>query len=501
MNKNTHTMLLGIDIGQSACKVSALSTDGRLLSSRSAGYPTSRPRPGWVEQDPSHWLDAVQIACRELIALHPDATVVGIGVTSATHNAVLLNSRGLPIRPAILLADTRAAEEAAELDGRLGDYLLATTRNRVTAGWTFPQLCWVAKHEPEAWATLERVVFAKDYARQALTGDDATDWIDAEGSLLLNVARRTWDDDLCGEVPLATGALPSLVAPSAVVGTTSSAALRFGLPEGIPVVAGCSDTAAEALAAGANDPGVGVVKLATAGNVNVVTASPRPSPNYFTYTHPLDGLAYHSFGTNSAASARDWLQQLLGMTGALDYPALDAELTTTPPGAEGLLFHPYLNGERAPVFDPALRASFLGLSFRHTRAHLVRAVLEGVALSLADCASVGARSGIKAREWRLIGGGARSEAWAQIVADILARPVCRPVLTDASCGAALVAGVGAGVFSDLREAAAVTGDVKDRFAPVDARSQRYAELLELYRDARSALASAARGLQTIVFPD
>jgi xylulokinase len=491
-------MLIGIDIGQSSCKASALDIDGTLVASRTAAYPTSRPRPGWVEQDPDDWLVAVRTACGELLAALSHARVEAVACTSATHNAVLLDEHDRPVRPCILLSDTRAAADAEAVGRELGDVVLERTRNRPTAGWTLPQLRWLAREEPDVWRRVRRVVFAKDYVRSRLTGDFVTDWIDAEGSLLLDAHRRVWDERLCAQVPIAVETLPSIVAPAAVVGTTSGGAL--GLPDGIPVVAGCSDTAAEAFAAGANRDGAVIVKLATAGNVNVVCRDASPSPVYFTYSHLVPGLVYHTFGTNSAAASRAWLQEILGATSSADYEALDEQVARIPPGADGLLFHPYLNGERAPVFDTTLRASLLGLSSAHGRAHIVRAVLEGVALSLADCADVARAHGLAVAEARLVGGGARSDVWAQIVADVLGCEVVRPQLADASAGAALLAGARTGVAGGLERAAALTDREGRRFVPDARHVERYRALLEVYRDARAAVAPISRSLHDLAYP-
>lgn len=487
-------LLLGIDLGGTSCKTTLLTLDGAVAGEARRPYPTHSPQPGWAEQDPADWIDAAAGACREVLAAAAGATVLAVGLSSATHNAVLLDGAGRPVRRAILLNDLRAAPQAARLEALAGDRALAVGRNRLTAGWTLPQLRWVVENEPAVWARVERVVFAKDHLRAQLTGDAVTDWIDAEGSLLLDAAARRWAADLCALVPVPPGALPEVVAPTHVAGAVrAEAADRFGLRAGTPVVTGCSDTAAEALACGANEAGDGIVKIATAGNVNVVTREPRPSPRYFTYTHPLAGLAYHTLGTNSAASCRDWLGTLLGGAGATH--ALEPAAAALPPGAEGLLFHPYLLGERAPVFDPALRASFVGLTLRHGPAHLLRAVLEGVALSLADCAEEARDIGF-GRSVKLVGGGARSPLWARIACDALGVALSLPALADASAGAALVAGLGAGALAE-RDVRAIAGRTAGRLEPDAAATATYGRLLGVYREAREALAGPVRALAAL----
>lgn len=433
--------------------------------------------------------------CRELTA-EVGTDVAAVAVTAATHNAVLLDRNGLPVRPCITLRDLRAAPQAERLDHEHRDEFMRRAGNRPTAGWTLPQLRWVAEHEPDIWARVARVTFAKDFVRASLTGDTATDWIDAEGSLLLHRETRRWDELLCGLVPVDPCALPEVVSPTAVTGRiTRKAARRTGLREGTPVVAGCSDTAAEALAAGAIEPEQGIVKIATSGNVNVVASRALPSPDHYTYSHLVEGLVYHSYGTSAAASAAAWLQKVVGAAGPAARARLEREAAAVPAGADGLLFQPYLYGERAPVFDPTLRASFLGLAAHHTRAHLMRAVMEGVALSLADCAGAMAAAGLPMRDARLVGGGARSALWSQLVTDALGVPLMVPPLADASAGAALVAGVGVGAFADAHAAGDSAGRQVAIMHPDPARRARYAELLELYRVARERIAPLARALQ------
>jgi xylulokinase len=237
------------------------------------------------------------------------------------------------------------------------------------------------------------------------------------------------------------------------------------------------------------------MKIASVGNLNVVTDTPRPSAVWFTYSYPAPGLHYHALGTNAAAAALTWLEGVLGADG--EFERLDIEAAGVPAGADGLLFHPYLSGERAPLFDTTLRASFIGLHAGHGRGHMVRAVLEGVALSLAECARVAAEAGIVAENLRLIGGGARSALWGGIAADALGRELVVPVLQEASAGAALIAGAGVGEFADAIEGARSVGGVAGRIEPDPARAAMYARLLELYRSSRDAIAPSARALRAL----
>jgi xylulokinase len=487
-------LLIGIDLGQTACKALALDPARGVVAVAARGYPTAQPRPGWAEQDPEDWLAAAAAACREVVTAR-DAPIVAVALTGATHSAVLIDAAGAAVRPCITLRDTRAGAEAERINRELGGELFTRARNRAGPDWTAPQLAWVRAHEADVWQRARGLLFAKDYVRYRLTGERNTDHIEAEGSLLLNAPARRWDPRLCAAVPVDPGWLPPLIAPGEPAGyVRHDMAASTGLTSGTPVFAGCSDTAAEALACGAVAPGQGIVKLATAGNLNVVSARPLPSPGYYCYSHLVADRVYHTYGTNSAAASREWLQRLLGAAEPADYERLDREAAHVAALAGGLLFHPYLYGERAPVFDASLRASFLGLRGSHGRAHMLRAVLEGVALSLAECAQAAQAAGLPAEELRIIGGGARSALWRQIVADVLGRPLLVPALSDGSAGAALLAGVGAGIFPDPIGAARAHSGVTERVDPDAGRAAAYSELLEVYREARALLAPVARRL-------
>lgn len=495
-------MLIGIDIGQSALKVTALLADGRVLGFAAEELATAHPAPGWVEQRPDDWIAAAGRACQALLALlRREGTaepVAAVGLSAATHHAVLLDEADRPLRPCILLSDGRAAAQARRLQDAHGPLILERARNVASSCWCLPQLVWVREQEPATWARVRRVLFAKDYLRLALTGEWATDRIDAEGSLLFDPTRGEWDADLCALAALPVSSLPPALSPTAISGRIDRRGADLtGLPAGTPVIAGCSDTAAEAFAAGACAPGQAVVKLATAGNVNLITDRPQPRPEWFTYSHPLPGLSYHALGTNSAATSLRWLRDVLRGEGEpITYAKLDAA-ATVPPGAGGVLFRPYLLGERAPHWDPDLRASFLGLRMEHGHGHLARAVLEGVALSLADCLGFIRSTSQVVDTARIIGGGARSPLWRQIVADVLGIVLAYPAHSDASSGAAMLAGIGAGTYASHHEAMLRAVRVDAEVQPDPALHAFYAELLAIFRDAQQRLAPIDHALTSL----
>lgn len=400
-------------------------------------YPTQNPGPGMAEQNPKDWVTATHEAIRALLNDVDATSVAGIGLSAATHHAVLFDSQMRPVRPCILLSDGRSADQAHRLDADHGDDILRLGRNRVTATWCLPQFVWLRENEPENWSSTRHILFSKDYVRLSLTGFYGTDLVDAQGSLLVNGETNNWDDTLCRLAGVSPTALPPIADPAEITSRISAAgAQQTGLIEGTPVIAGCSDTAIEALSAGAVSDGDVIVKLATAGNVNLITSDPRVSRDWITYSYPIPGLAYHTQGTNSAATSLSWWQQ---MTQAPIEELLAEAEENGNRSEDATLFHPYLLGERSPHWNPDLRASLTGISASTTRADITRAVLQGVAYSLKDCfeAYGGRLDGVT--HAAIIGGGARSALWRDLVADTLGIELIYPPLADASYGAALLA--------------------------------------------------------------
>ncbi len=502
MKNPAQDALLGIDLGTGGCKITLLDARGRILAGGFEEYPTAHPQPGWAEQDPADWRAAVAGILQGLRArgAWDSVRIRALAVTGSTHNAVLLDAHLEPVRPVIMWTDQRSGAECADLERMAGDSIFAATHHCPAPTWTLPQLLWLKRHEPEVLGRAAHLVFVKDYLRLLLTGELATDHIDAQGSLLYDVRARRWSGELCSLAGIPPAWLPPLADPPAVVGRVTAAAAReMGLPEGVPVVAGASDSAVEDYAAGAVEPGQCVVKLATAGNVNVMTAAPAPHRLTLTYSHVVPGLWYTVSATNAAAVCLRWFRDAFldgAPAGPRDslYAVLDREAAGSPPGARGLFFHPYLQGERSPYWDPALRASFTGAALSHRRGDFARAVMEGVGFSLLDCRRVIDGLGLPIDSLRLIGGGAKSALWSQIICDMFGRPLARPESCDAAFGAALLAGVGAGVFADERDAAARCVRLRDTLEPDPGRRDRYAALFPTYRDIQRALAPVYAGL-------
>jgi len=405
------------------------------------GYPLSTPKPGWAEQDPEDWWRAAEAALAEL----PGAPA-SIGFSGQMHGLVALDEQERVLRPAILWNDQRPAQECAEIEERLGlQRLIELTGNRALTGFTAPKLLWIRRHEPEVYARIRHVLLPKDYVRLRLEGRHAIDAADASGTLLFDVANRRWSEEVCAALDIPTEWLPP-VHESTEVGAAG-------------------DQAAGALGVGVAAPGPLSVVLGTSGVVFAALRDYRPEPQarVHTFCHAVPGT-WHAMGVMlSAAGSLAWLH---GALGSPPYDELLRAAAAWPPGTEGLLFQPYLAGERTPHADPDARGAFVGLTLRHDRGALARAVLEGVAYGLRDCLELLRGVGVEARVGRVSGGGARGELWLEIVASVLGLPLERTAAEEgAAYGAALLGGVAAGVFADAHEAVAACVRVRDSIEP------------------------------------
>lgn len=497
-------LFLGIDLGAGSLKATLVDGSGRIIGAASAEVATAAPKTGWSEQNPEDWTRAMIAAVPAAIAAaggRPER-IAAISFSAGAHTAVLVGKNGEVQRPAILWNDQRSGAESHELDERHGEVILATGGNRVSPTWTLPQLLWLNRHEPESIRQVRRVYVAKDWLRAQLTGDWTTDRTDAVGTLLYDIDTGKWSPFLCELAGISPEILPRVVEPSAQTGVTGgSVAEACGLPTGIAVICGTSDTSVEAFGGGARAAGDATVKLATAATVSVVSAEGRPSRNLIHYPYLMPDLWYTITGTNSCASAHRWLRDRFfvhpGEAPHMAFDRMEAAAAETAAGSEGLIFHPYLAGERAPHWDPLLRADFLGITARHEAGHFVRALYEGIAFSLRDCRDLFTSEGQVIGSARLVGGGTRSRLWCQIVADVLGIEIRVPENNDASYGAALLAAVGGGGFPDF--ATVPRGGAGEAvFAPVPHRTHLYDELFGLYRQSHAAMAPIYHALPDIL---
>jgi xylulokinase len=422
--------VIGLDVGTTAVKAIALDADGAVAARAEESYVLSTPRPGWAEQDPDDWVRAAE---RALAALGAEGEPVGF--SGQMHGLVALGADDVPLRPAILWNDQRTAAECAEIERRLGlERLVRLTGNRALTGFMAPKLLWLRTHEPDVYARVRSVFLPKDYVRLKLFGERVIDVADASGTLLFDVAARRWSEEV-----LAALELPGEWLPPA-----------YESPE----VAGAGDQAAAALGVGVVGPGPVSVVLGTSGVVFGVLERFRADPQarVHVFCHAVPGT-WHAMGVMlSAAGSLQWLRDALWPDAAWD--ELLAEAAAEPAGCEGLLFAPYLAGERTPHADPDARGAFVGLSLRHRRGSLVRAVLEGVAYGLRDSLELLRELGVRPEVGRASGGGARSELWRRIVASALGLPLETTAAEEGSAyGAALLAGCRSGAFADPGEAA------------------------------------------------
>lgn len=480
--------LLGVDLGAGSLKASIIRPDGSLAGEASAAVTTAIPHFGWSEQDPEEWYRAFATAVPaaiEAAAIAPQE-IAGIGLSAGAHIPVLLDKDDRVIRPAILWNDQRSAAEARELHEAAGEEIIRTSLNRVNPTWSLAMLKWLKRHEPEKMARVAKLMIAKDYLRFRLTGTWETDFSDVIGALMADAETRGWSKDLCALIDWPLDTLPPVVEPQQVVGgVLARAAADTGLAAGTPVVCGSNDTTVEFFGVGAVTPGMGAIKLATAGVLFLAADRPVVNPPISCYPHILAGMYYTATGTNSCASAHRWVRdQIFGETGFQQMDELAAGIA---PGSEGLLFHPYLQGERAPYWDPQLRANFLGLTMRHTKAHFARATYEGIAFSIRDLVEQAKGFGQSMGTVKLLGGGSKSATWRQILADVTGLTIERPGNGDASFGAALVAGIGVGFFKDGRDAVARCVTTLERNEPDAGRQALYDELYAIYREATQRL--------------
>ena len=497
MNKG-EKILLGIDFGTGGCKVTAVRAScGETVAEASVEYHTEHARDGWSEQDAGCWYPAMCAALRKLSARGVDLkSTAAVAFDGSTHNAVLLGGDMRPLRKVIMWTDQRSVKECAKLKELFGKKIFETTYQMPTPTWTLPQMMWLKEHEPEVMGKVEHVLFVKDYVRYLVTGVAVTDRIEAQGTLFYDMREKCWSRELAEAGGLKYSALPKIVSPTEIVGSvTASAAKDTGLPQGTPVVCGTSDSAVEDYGAGAIEDGDCIVKLATAGNVNVMTRRAVPNARTLTYSHVIDGMWYTVSATNAAALCQRWFRDNFfpASDGASTYDAMDSLAGKSPIGSGGVMFHPYLQGERSPYWDSNLRASFTGVSISSTRGDFARALLEGVAFSLKDCYTVIEDMGLDVKRIFLIGGGGRSPLWAEIVTNVFGVEVSVPSPGDASYGSALLAGVGIGIFPDAETA--VRKCLKtDRFLrPEKEAVQKYEKLFERYKAVQAALSPIYNG--------
>ncbi len=480
--------LLGVDFGGGSSKATLIDETGNIVAENTIEYPTYYPNLGWCEQAPEDWEKAL---CENVQGLLQKSgiqasDILALAIDSATHTWVMCDEDFAPIRPAIHWTDSRSREQAQRLKKEYGEMIFEKSFHKPDTIWTLPQILWVKEHERSNFEKLRYIFFEKDYIRYCLTGVYCTDYIEAQGSMLFDCNTNQWSNELLQLAGITADVLPPVVKPTDVIGSvTKEASQRTGLEEGTPVICGTTDTVMEVFASGAVHPGDVTVKLATAGRICVITDKPYPNQHLVNYAHVAEGLWYPGTATKAAASSYRWYRDTFGG----DYGELNVGAEQVPIGAEGLMYHPYINGELTPYADPTLCGSFIGIRATHTKAHFTRSVLEGVSLSLLHSKKTLEEIGISpSGRATIIGGGAKGELWRQITADCLGMELVKTVSSDSSLGSAMLAGVAMGVFASCEDAVKACIKAECITMPIAENTKEYEKIFEEYVAVHDALA-------------
>jgi len=485
---------IGIDTSTSATKAILIDTVGNVLGVASSEYSFETPHPLWSEQSPSLWWHGTVASIRQVMgktAVDP-ADVKAIGLTGQMHGLVLLDEKGEVLRPALLWNDQRTSEQCDEIRERIGrEKLIRITGNDALTGFTAPKILWVQENEPEVWKKVRQILLPKDYVRFKMTDEYASDRAGGAGTILFDLGKRNWSEEVLDALNIPISLLPQTFEGDQITGILSPvAAAELGLPAGIPVVGGGGDQAASAVGTGAVRAGVVSLSLGTSGVVFATTDTPaiEPEGRLHAFCHAVPGK-WHFMGVMlSAAGSLRWYRDTFAPD--LDFDTLLRPAGEIAAGSEGLVFLPYLTGERTPHPDPLARGAFVGLTVRHRFAHMTRSVLEGVSYGLRDSFELMKHAGLKnIDQVRITGGGARSPLWRQILADVFNTEIVTVNTTEgAAYGAALLAAVGVGAYDSVTDACDATIQVTGKTDP-GVNVKAYAEKYPLYQDLYPALRS------------
>jgi xylulokinase len=482
------SVLVGLDVGTGGARAVAVDGSGNVVAEASSEYPLHSPRPGWTEQDPADWWEGAREALGKVAA---GEEVAGIGLTGQMHGSVFLDSSDEVIRPALLWNDQRTYRQCDEITRAVGEErLISIAGNPALTGFQAPKIIWLRDEEPQNFERVARVLLPKDYVRLRLTGEYATDASDAAGTLLLDVRARDWSREILDALEIPLPWMPDVYeGPENTGSLREDVAEELDMPPGIPVAAGGGDNAAAAVGTGIVGPGLVNSSVGTSGVLfaHASEFNPDPSGRLHAFCHAVPG-AYHLMGvTLSAGGSLSWWRETIGG----DYDELVGAASEVLPGSEGIVFLPYLSGERTPHLDPKARGAFFGLTARHGVAHMTRAVMEGVIFSLRDSLEIMRELGVPVEDVRATGGGARSSLWRQLQADVYGTPVRRTVADEGPAyGAALLAGVVSGTYADVDEATSVVRLREEVTEPDRERAKIYEEHYEVYRSLYPATSSA-----------
>ncbi|MCX6090833.1 MAG: xylulokinase [Candidatus Atribacteria bacterium] len=493
---------LGIDVGTTGCKAVLVNEEGELIAKGIEEYPLYTPRPNWAEQDPADWVRGTFQAIKKTLdsAGVDRKSIAGIGLTGQMHGSVFLDQKGEVIRPAILWCDQRTAKECEEITRIVGqENMMRINGNPVLAGFTAPKIYWLKNNEPDHYARVAKVLLPKDYIRFCLTGDFATDVSDASGTSLFDVPHRKWSEEIISALDLKMDWFPRCYESPEITGyLKKDLAGQLGMSEKVIVVAGGGDNAAGAIGTGIVKSGLVSASIGTSGVVFAFSDEVKidMKGRVHTFCHAVPGK-WHVMGVMLAAGGSfRWFRDVLGMdeknlSTLLEkdaYELLTQEAEKVEPGGEGLIFLPYLTGERTPHADPYARGVFFGLTLKHRKNEMVRSVMEGVTFGMRDSLEIIREMNIPIREVMAIGGGAKSSLWRSIQADIYQVPLYQVKVDEGPAfGAALLAAVGKGVFKTVPQACEKAVRVLDKILPDPDQNARYNEIYGIYRDLYPAL--------------
>lgn len=490
------SVYLGIDIGTSGTKTLAMRHDGKILASATEEYPLSSPKPGWSEQDPEHWWQATIKSVKRVLKAGKikKADIAGIGLSGQMHGSVFLDKKHNVIRPALLWNDQRTVAECDEIEKKAGgrSKLIRMVANPALTGFTAPKILWLRNNEPKNYDKTVQVLLPKDYVRLRLTGEFATEVSDASGTLLLDVKRRKWCQPLLDKLEIDKALLPKVYESEEVSGQLNAESAKLmGLEEGVPVVGGGGDQAAGAVGNGIVRKGVISATMGTSGVVFAHSDEMQidPAGRVHTFCHAVTGK-WHVMGVVlSAGGSLQWYRNQLAQAEIaaakkkkIDvYELITQQAAEAPPGSEGLYFLPYLTGERTPHADPHARAAWIGLSLRHGKSHMARSVMEGATYAMRDSLEIIDGMNIPIREVRLSGGGARSEYWRQMQADIYGKKVVTINAEEGPAyGVALLAAAGTGAYKNVVEACDATIRVVTKTGPNAKAKKAYNKAYPMY---------------------
>lgn len=479
--------VLGLDLGTSGLKGILVDKEGRVVETTTADYPLLTPQRGYSEQNPEEWFKASKKVIKELIQLVPDAAteIEGISFSGQMHSLVLLDNEGTPLRNAILWNDVRTTKQCEIITETLGSELIKITKNKALEGFTLPKILWIKENEPEIWKQTAQFLLPKDYLRYKFTGSYNMDYSDAAGTLLLNISEKEWSESILEKFEIDASICPPLVNSEDQVGVLDKIlGKELGLENEIPVFAGGADNACGAIGAGIVKPEQAMASIGTSGVF--LTYEEDGEKDYDGHLHFFNHVApnqYYSMGvTLAAGSSLNWYKDTFAPDASFE--ELLANIHSVSPGSDGLLFAPYISGERTPYTDSKIRGTFLGIDISHTRDHFSRAVLEGITYSLRDSQEIMRTYFNKTfKQIVSVGGGAKNKDWLQMQADIFNTPVVTLETEQGpGMGAAMIAAVGAGWFTDFKECSDVFVNYQEEVHPNSENVKKYEESYNIYRE-------------------